>query len=712
MEFNLVVQWVCSMLPLLATASSFQMHVSERGLNLGTRDAFPSSTGPYRIEVVKPPEVIRSLDSSYRRALGTTDWGLIQNSMEMISAPSWYNLSEPICRLTPGVRSMTRKAQYEFPLHEHGIYDDLVFQNNLFFVTRNGDIVSMSVIPQHPVSPVPSLPWEDRPRAHTTLTTFSQNWLLPSVFPDLFTKLGLLIYEASIAYCRHNAILYIATNACLISVESVSGKVLEFNNKGYVKGDNIVFADIHENMLFVGFKYKGIDLYSIALNGTIEHKGTIGPEAIGVDRIEMHDFEIDVQPIQILNKEWPGFESKNTNVHSNPTADMFFDMQLSQNDRNYFIERPDPPILFLADESGIFLFEISTLNSGNSLPRSALFHKIAIPGARKVMRYHQTLYVLTTREGPSSDGYASHVHEVFLLTDNFKDFGDPSKAAATLYTVNTVFNSTGLLTNIYVDELFLYGMGPETNFAAERGIAAAFRAPSLSQHNLLADLPIFSVSKTIINGLPHLCLFTRDSVFYYETTLREARIDCNWTSDRKGEFVFQINSTTVDCPQKLMNHTANLTDVGRLLGSVCVNSKNLNMTVFPRPGLLDLHPLLHRWMPLFITLSLIVGVALILGMCYCMLRNRCINQDYEVVRKELEEFKRANRFEMSSSNLHADESRLEESGKSSGPAQRPPEPLDEEGAKGGRGEEAQEGEQVKYETEEGGEVDINDMHVK
>lgn len=617
----------------LSTVSSFQTQVTQDGKHMGTMDKFTPQTNEYRIQV-EYPGTVKSLaeEESLNIPLGTSDWGEIQTSMLMTKHPATFARSDPFCSLTPGHWSIRKKATHTFNKSSGGLYDDLIHKDQVFFVTASGDLHAFRIQPYIEKVKPPMVGFSEP--ADLNITQLQLQWTITNLTGMIYKATFRHIYQATIAYNEETNTLYWVSNV-ISAFDSLTSSAMYFNADLYTDYQEMTYCDIKKNILMIAVKNKGIDLYDVSKKTELKYLGTLDKGSFGNGPLpEITDFEMQTQQVEIFNVNDPQFPDL-TRLKENPTKNSLFDMGFTIEQRNKFIQEDDQTaqVLLIAAKDGIYIYDMTYLILKKEFTQTRVYiHKISIPDCIKIARFHYSFYAL------QKNSTGSFIHEIFVHSKDFSGFNDPVRMESELYTVNKVFKSTTEINNIYVDENYLYCMGPESNFIAERNIQSMFLSATVKPPVRFASEAVLTVSKTIINGKPYLITITDDTIAQYEITTVEQYITCpelsQINSQAFGEYRFDVNVTLRNCDDKIRLFNRDPSEILKKSKSVCVLRKSLIVNYDSTTFMLKKSNTGYGFL-----FFVVMVVTLLLSLIACARRTVFLNTEYEKVRKEMESFR-------------------------------------------------------------------------
>ena len=391
------------------------------------------------------------------------------------------------------------------------------------------------------------------------------------------------------------------------------------------------------DLFFVGISQKGIAVVDISDPGRARLVGTIGASHFDKEKdepLDLQAFDIDDYQLELI--KFPDANLSKAILEVNPEESAFFKNSFTLRDRVDSIRssRYEHNYLFAAEKTGIFVFNISTLVAAREMPTEPLPTIIPIEQAKKVVRFHNMLYVLADNEIGGSA-----VHEVFLFGEDLTGWENHKLSHSQLFSVNRVYQSSEPLSGIYVDENYLYTLSPSGNHLYERGIP---RGSPLAPAKPFVPGQIHSVHKVLIDGLPFIMSLSNRSLTEFRVAVSDPHLRCPPRSDHKtfevfGKYVFELNATVKNCPVKA-NHFDKL-GTRHALETPCVLRSTFEIDYSKSEKQ-------NGWVFLKI-LGVVAVVAIVLLVFVVISRRRIakMSQEQEILRQEIKHYKEKNSFE-------------------------------------------------------------------
>ena len=296
--------------------------------------------------------------------------------------------------------------------------------------------------------------------------------------------------------------------------------------------------------------------------------------------VDLRDFELNPDRTQTYNTINSFSASK---IY--PYQDYFYNFSMSLANQMTAIstQRITSNLLFVADSQKVHVFDFSLLKSGK--PGGKLPIPLEVANVVSVRRYKESLYLLkSSTSDVTSD--AVEVVEVFLLANSVTAWSDVGAKATDLYYVNNVFKTDFPITEIFVDDVYVYMQGKDRMAVAYRGKPMKY---SNSQTTAFTGSPhegIGDIGKVLVNGFGIYFGLLNKVPTAFNMSIREISINCpvDKSNQNFGDYIIQFNATTATCPKKRALLASTL-DVRGTVSRSCVLQKNLHVNyVGNRPG--------------------------------------------------------------------------------------------------------------------------------
>ena len=435
---------------LLLLDSSLSMYLRQKpiinkntGLYLGQVDQFEGTDS--RVQVTYTTSPVK-LDSERHAIvdLGLNDWGPIQTSLFMKEHPSHYHKRsrEPFCAISEELISFHLRTELEIANEGHYL-DDVIRGNEVFALTSSFKIWHFAIVPFLPEN-------FSKLDAHMILNVITSKlemvWEVAEVDQKALKLTGKKPQQYLMAVHEATNLLFIATEAGIFHVKVKHTKLAFGGNHFGENPGKLIYAAIKGNLFFVGISQQGIFVIDISDPDNTRLIGTIGATHFGKQKdasLELQSFDIDDYQLELIKT--PTTNISNEILAVNPEEFAYFKNSYTLRDRVDSIRssRFADSYLFVAEKTGVFVFNISSLLASRAMPTDPLPTIIPIEQAKKVVRFHNMLYVLT-----DNDIGGSAVHEVFLFGENLAGWENHKLSHSQLFSVNRVYQSSAVLSSI------------------------------------------------------------------------------------------------------------------------------------------------------------------------------------------------------------------------------------------------------------------------
>ena len=289
--------------------------------------------------------------------------------------------------------------------------------------------------------------------------------------------------------------------------------------------------------------------------------------------LELRDFELNPDRTQTFSTIPGPMTSKIW-----PYKDYFYNFSISLNSQLTSIsqQRITTNLMFLADSDKVHVFDFSDLKSNNTA--TTLPHPLNIANVLSVRRYHESLYLLRSATGDLTSP-AVEVVEVFLLANSVSAWSDPDMASSDLYYVNNVFLTDFNITEIYLDDVYVYMQGQDKIAIAYRGKPSKYSTSQAIVFNGISHPGIGDIGKILVDGMGVYFALLNNVPTAFNMSMSQINITCpiDFKNDNFGEYVIQFNTTTSTCPKKKALLASTL-DVKNTLLKGCLLQKNLKVS--------------------------------------------------------------------------------------------------------------------------------------
>jgi hypothetical protein len=582
------------------------------GTILGTRDVIIGYQEDFRIpqetiEYSQKPEVYQ--DAAVEIPLGVASWAPVQISALMQSVSGQPEMAMPVCSvqeegLDYEVKSILEMGGSDF------IYDYEIMDNIIYIITSKYELEVVKIEEQ---------------KGQTYL---SHAWVLPELDKKSRMMLGTVFQEAGLAIHRQTGTIYMPTNVGLLKIDSKTKLVTSTGKNIYVNATEIVYTDILQDYLFVGFKNSGVYVYNIKDPENIKKLGVFDKAYFGIkqeDKFVVNHFFVNLHLVQKYQTE-NSKQSKPDQV-----GDKFF---IPKNNiaPNHDVDALGFPVLLVASNIGVHMIDITTIKENGVMPTITNSVWIPLADAVKVTRYHNTIYILQKHLVNSTDtvGLRSTLSEVILIEPDESRYRSttPSKE---LYKFNRQAHMTVEINNIFTDADFFYMIGTDTHYVFPRGV------PSDSQsmiHNLgktIHEPNIHGLLTLHIGSETSLLAFGPQTVVDSRLKITDPYLLCTHNGKHMaGEHKMEVNVTTLNCPQKQTNPKI---DFKMRVTNTCRWSRTLTINFYDskKYG----YGLFGKTLRVVEYLILIAFILLAVGICFFFRRNRLIQAEYERLKREI-----------------------------------------------------------------------------
>lgn len=614
---------ICS---LLESIIARQITLPEEAENIparGTRDAFHYSANEYLLEERRPGSNISLNDEQYfYQSLGLKDWGVLQVSLEMTKYPEIANnkLRAPFCTISEEVLTYRQKSSLYIwnnvtNTAPHAILDHQVVKDFIYILTSALEVHCVHISP-----------------AAGNKSTLSYRWGIKSIDPD-FQKVQ--NRTAGIGYSRSSQHLFVFTSKDSFSVDITTQTFKQISLNRNAEHLSISYVDVHNDVILVGYKNHGIDVYDArAPDGSIQfvqelnktfffdskpdHQLTIGTFSIRDNMLEIFETEAGISTYQDLQDKYALLTQSYTRIQR---------IKYLQNNPL----RLD--LLVVAEASGVYLMDISSLALKGNLDKPFFKRHIPIKNASKVMRFHNFLYVLTHE--PDADPLLldpkAKLYEIYLFDRGMVNWNKDvnQQGDQEIFRANRILTFHEDVHDFYVDDRYLYISIGSEHHVYHRGVPSEYKFEEVKVAKTLQTESRQQFSKVLINGFEYLLAVGSTQVAEYDIFISDPHLKCpNFLNDEDvyGDYAFQLNVTTRHCPLKEFEGY-NLTTVSKM---VCNFQKNI--TLGYSPGYIY-----ERKSGFKTILSLLLAILLILLSicCYCARVKANLQKEYEIVKKQV-----------------------------------------------------------------------------
>lgn len=608
---------LCAWLALLATVSSLQTQaVDSNNIFVGTVDNFPTQSAEYRLKFPTEPTKLTVKDTdSLQYRLYNGGWWPVQESLLLTEYPKEY-ASGPkaaFCEVSEPRLTVQPKAELSIA-NGSEILDDCISDNQVYFVTHNFTLYNVEIT-----------------SAGGEVLNLVTRWTLDSLATQVKRKSGLKEQEAITAFLAfHNKTktLYVATDKALVALDGATGRLLYIENEVYKQAAGIFYIDIVADVLFVGFKSKGVYIYDIHSRSSVGFIGILGAAFFNVNELNLKDFEVQKHQIEFINQSSNIRTPENYELRNNADFSKLINLPT-----------PNDEIMYVADEKeGVFAIDISELihnKKNKKVPTEMIKIPLPLKNTVKIARFNNAIYAMSNSPN-QFEGSASQITEIFVTVNDSIPSGSTPLERQT-FRMNRRYPSRYPLKNIYVDEGFLYMMGNQKrNRMVERGVPSNLEIDFLKRTRRIDSQEINTVSRLTIQNQKLVVTIGPKVIKLFELGIDDSAISCPLSNSLQypfGEYKFQLNLTLAHCPQKLAYFQSNK-NVTLFVNSVCVLTKEIIIDYRQSKFYERKEHSVKITMVLFLMLVLSASC-----LCFFYLRHKLMDQQYKTIRKQIDEYK-------------------------------------------------------------------------
>ena len=600
----------------VVAAQSFQGLKQETVVNvfgtvLGTRDILDGLKEDFRIpqettEFTKKTEVFR--DSPAELSLGVSSWVPIQISALIQKKPGDSTMRTPVCSVQD--EGIDYEVRSKLSLQgSDAIFDYEVLDNLVFLLTSKNalEVVQLK---------------EDKGQ-----TTLEHAWMLLELDKKSTSLLGSVFQTIGLAVHRASQKIYMPTNLGLMVVDMNTKMVATAAKQSFVPFKDIVFTDVLQDYLFVGFASEGVYVYNIKNPDSIQKVGVFDKYFFGLkleDKFMINHFFVNFHLVQNYQKDIK--KQPKTTV-----GDILFAPK-DDTPPNHDIDAMGFPVLLIASNLGVHMVDVTTIKENGVMPSSTYSMLLPVAGASRVIRFHNTIYILQNNYTKLDDlaSLKSILTEIILIESDESRFRSTTPAEQ-LYKVNRVAHLSFMVTNIFADADFFYMVGINTHYVFPRGIPMDSQLMLHSMGRPIQEPNIQGLLTVHIGNEISLLAFGTHSVVDSRVKITDPYIVCQHTGKQlEGEYVFDVNVTTLNCPHK---QNSPKIDFKMRATNTCRWSRTLTVTFFDaeKYG----YGFFGKTLRVVEYLILIVFVVLLVGLCFFYRRNRLIQSEYERLKREI-----------------------------------------------------------------------------
>ena len=176
---------------------------------------------------------------------------------------------------------------------------------------------------------------------------------------------------------------------------------------------------------------------------------------------------------------------------------------------------------------------------------------VSLPGSTHVARFGRLVYVgkQTRRDeaGSTTNGQTTTVAE-FVMANDFRT--RPTNDTGEVIRRSRLMATVGRLHQLFVDDSYVYTVSDVAVYVHQAGVPAAIDSQSASVSRSLPSLEGGRLVRLLVAGMPFL-LSVRPTAVSLQSVVRSGmRVVCDRQSAQTGLFEYELNVTTVDCPDK------------------------------------------------------------------------------------------------------------------------------------------------------------------
>lgn len=529
----------------------------EKNIYQGTEDDYSTELYSRRInsnnnQDVKVVNFKIEQGEKFNKFLGVEDWGPISNNLLMQEWPDDYKKAMLPCSVKKGELSykMINTAKLD---NMDEIYDWSITKNEIFILTSNVEVLYYNIL-------------QSEDEESTKIKEIKNSFESPrKIFKSTYSKdpssAGISSQEKS----NGSRLVFLVSD---LGTLVINQEKKESSEKGSIKTitvpvdqiephSDIVYVDINDKYLFVGYKFEGIMIYDISDEKKIKKVGEINSKWFDTKSILssedsvllFNDFNVKSNHVGVYNSKdkSENLENECVNCHD------LFEIDYNTEDRLKWLETKiiHKDVMFVATNIGQYAQNLTDLFSNGEMPDKFYENYIDIKDIQRVTRFQDQVYLQAT---PQSKDYRE-VYEIFLYDYKF-DKWDKKKSSDNLYKINRKIKAENRPSMIYADEDYLYTVGDKIHMFYERGINSDFLKDNNSIGKAFVDKDLLSIMKIILNGKDYVITVNSDFMNLYSVRMSKPIFSClqdyqKSDSFPQGNFVFHLNSTTRSCPTKI-----------------------------------------------------------------------------------------------------------------------------------------------------------------
>lgn len=286
--------------------------------------------------------------------------------------------------------------------------------------------------------------------------------------------------------------------------------------------------------------------------------------------LDLRDFELSPDRTQYYNTIHPI-----SSLKIYPYKDYFYNFNISLNTQIASLarQRITSNLFFIADSQKVWVFDFSLLKS--DVTKGKLPHPIEVSNVISVRRYKESLYLLRSTTN-DLNSLAVEVVEVFLLANSVSSWSDPDTSSSDLYYTNNVFLTEFNITEIFVDDVYVYMQGETKMAVAYRGKPSKYSTAQAEVFRGETHEGIGDIGKVLVDGFGVYFALLNSKPTCFNMSIAQVSVSCpvSPSNFNFGDYIVQFNTTTSTCPKKNTLLSSTL-DVKGTLSKACLLQKNL-----------------------------------------------------------------------------------------------------------------------------------------
>lgn len=331
--------------------------------------------------------------------------------------------------------------------------------------------------------------------------------------------------SAAITYDDANNLLYLVSSIGVVTIDVTDAKNKNFKQTFLGKDvmelhKDVVYTDILEGYLFIGYLEDGVFIYDIKDPAQIKLVGKFDKASFPKDKQENLAF-LD---FNVRNKHIGMYDNDDSEIMSKCLdCDTFYAVNFTLAERLEWLKSPvlKKPIMFIGTTQGVFAVNLKPLLEDGTFPE-IYSQYLDIPFSSKITRFKDQLYILQiprNKEGETKDH--QNVYEIFLVDPTFDSWQtDAREDTSDKFVQNRKFKLENNATNIYTDEDYLYTIGDHIHMFYERGINSTFVPNNNQIGKGFVDKNLLTVMKMVIQGKDYVITVNNDYISLYQVRLQ------------------------------------------------------------------------------------------------------------------------------------------------------------------------------------------------